>query len=34
MNLIESMAPVIPTLRTPVFLLYPTISTGDNLTGW
>jgi hypothetical protein len=29
-NLIESMAPV-PTPRTPVFLLYLTVTTGDNL---
>jgi hypothetical protein len=33
MNLIESKVPV-PTLRTPVFLLYRTVTTGDNLTGW
>jgi hypothetical protein len=32
-NLIESMA-LVPTPRTPVFLLYRTITTGDNLTGW
>jgi hypothetical protein len=32
MNLIESM-PLVPTLRTPVFLLYCTVTTGDNLTG-
>jgi hypothetical protein len=33
MNLIESMAPV-PTPRTPVFLLYRTVTMGDNLTCW
>jgi hypothetical protein len=28
-----SMAPVM-TPRMPVFLLYCTVTTGDNLTGW
>jgi hypothetical protein len=31
-NLIESMA-FVPTPRTPAFLLYRTVTTGDNLTG-
>jgi hypothetical protein len=32
-NLIESMAPVL-TPRMTVFLLYRTVTMGDNLTGW
>jgi hypothetical protein len=32
-NLIEIMAPVL-TPRTLVFLLYRTVTIGDNLTGW